>query len=32
MKPPLAQRHTHTHLFKTLARPVLSYGNEIGTP
>lgn len=28
---PLVQRHTCTHLYKTLARPILCYGNEAWT-
>ena len=31
IKPSLVQKHTHTRLYKTLARPVLCYGSETWT-
>jgi hypothetical protein len=31
LKPTLAQKHTRTRLYKTLARPVLFYGREAWT-
>ncbi|KAJ4434794.1 hypothetical protein ANN_23365 [Periplaneta americana] len=31
MKPSLVPKHTRTHLYKTLARPVLCYGSEVCT-
>jgi hypothetical protein len=30
-KPSLVSRHTRIHIYKTLARPVLSYGSEAWT-